>query len=118
AQRVDINSFSESLNRGLEQLKSYGFDVLLVAPQYRMRLAAMVDVEPYNDVMAQIAAAEEVVLFPRFDIMRHWAENESFDLRNSDQAVQLREAEAENRCLADQMAGMITAAARKAKPRP
>jgi cellobiose-specific phosphotransferase system component IIB len=116
AQKADINSFSDSLRSGLEHLKSYGFDVLLVAPQYRMRLSVMIDVEPYNDVMEQIASAEDVVLFPRFEIMRHWTESDSFDFRNNDQAVQMREAEAQNRCLADQMAGMIAAAARKAKP--
>jgi cellobiose-specific phosphotransferase system component IIB len=116
AQKIDINSFSASLHNGLEHLKSHGFDVMLVAPQYRVRLSVMVDVEPYNDVMDQIASAEEVVLFPRFEIMRHWTEADSFDLRSNDLAVQMREAEAQNRCLAEQMAGMIAAAARKAKP--
>lgn len=116
AQKVDINSFSEALKSGLEQLQSYGADVLLVAPQYRMRLAVMVDVEPYNTAMEQIASAEDVVLFPRFEIMRHWSEADRFDFRTSDLALQMREAEAQNRCLADQMADMIAAAAHKAKP--
>lgn len=116
AQKVDINSFSEALKSGLEHLQSYGTDILLVAPQYRQRLAVMVDVEPYNDVMQQIASAEDVVLFPRFEIMRHWAEEDRFDSRTTDQAKQMREAEAQNRCLADQMADMIAAAVKKAKP--
>ena len=116
AQKVDINSFSEALKSGLEHLQSYGTDILLVAPQYHQRLAVMVDVEPYNDVMQQIASAEDVVLFPRFEIMRHWAEEDRFDSRTTDQAKQMREAEAQNRCLADQMADMIAAAVKKAKP--
>lgn len=116
AQKVDINSFSEALKSGLEHLQSYGADILLVAPQYRMRLAVMVDVAPYNTVMEQIASAEDVVLFPRFEIMRHWSEEDRFDSRTTDLAKQMHEAEAQNRCLANQMADMIVAAAKKAKP--
>ncbi len=116
AQKIDINSFAEALKSGLEHLRSYGAEILLVAPQYRLRLSMMVDVEPYNDVMERIASAEDVVLFPRFEIMRHWAEEDRFDVRNADLAMQMREAEIQNRCLANQMAGMIAAAAKKAKP--
>lgn len=116
AQKVDINSFAEALKSGLEHLQSYGADILLVAPQYRMRLSMMVDVEPYNDVMERIASAEDVVLFPRFEIMRHWSEEDRFDVRTTDLAKQMREAEVQNRCLANQMADMISAAVKKAKP--
>ncbi len=116
AQKVDINSFAEALKSGLEHLQGYGADVLLVAPQYRMRLSMMVDVEPYNDVMERIASAEDIVLFPRFEIMRHWAEADRFDIRTTDLAMQMREAEIQNRCLANQMADMIAAAVKKAKP--
>jgi cellobiose-specific phosphotransferase system component IIB len=116
AQKVDINSFSEALREGLAQLQSHAADVLLVAPQYRMRLAVMVDVDPYNTVMEQIASAEDIVLFPRFEIMRHWSEEERFDSRTTDLGKQMREAEAQNRCLAQQMARMIAAAVQKANP--
>jgi cellobiose-specific phosphotransferase system component IIB len=116
AQKVDVNSFAEALKSGIEHLRGYGADVLLVAPQYRMRLSMMVDVEPYNDVMERMASAEDIVLFPRFEIMRHWAEEDRFDVRNADLAMQMREAEIQNRCLANQMAGMIAAAVKKAKP--
>lgn len=116
AQKLDVNSFAEALKSGLEHLQSYGADVLLVAPQYRMRLSVMVDVEPYNEVMERIASAHDVVLFPRFEIMRHWAEEDRFDTRTTDLAMQMREAEAQNRCLANQMANMIAASVKKAKP--
>lgn len=116
AQKVDVNSFAEALKGGLQHLQSYGADILLVAPQYRMRLSMMVDVEPYNDVMERIASAQDIVLFPRFEIMRHWSEQDRFDVRTTDLAIQMREAEVQNRCLANQMAGMIATAVKKAKP--
>lgn len=116
AQKVDINGFAEALNSGLQRLRSAGSDVLLVAPQFRMRLSAMVDVEPYNAAMVQIAVAEDTALFPRFEIMRHWADGEVFDFRSTDLARQMREAEAQNRCLAEHLAAMIAAAAGLATP--
>lgn len=116
AQKVDINGFAEALNNGLQRLRRAGSDVLLVAPQFRMRLSAMIDVEPYNAAMVQIAVAEDAALFPRFEIMRHWADGDVFDFRSTDLARQMREAEAQNRCLAEHLAAMIAAAARLATP--
>ncbi len=115
AQQIDVNSFEAALNQGLAALKQRQADVVLVAPQYRARLSAMVDVAPYDSFITQIAQAEEALVFPRYDIMRHWAEEEIFDLRHKDQGQQLAEAEAENRCLAGLLADMI---ARAAKPAP
>lgn len=115
AQKIEIDSFAEALNSGLQNLQAVGIDTLLVSPQYRQRLSVMVDVEPYNLAMAQIAAAEDVVLFRRFEMMRHWGENETFDFRG-DQAQQMREAEAQNRCLAEHIATVIADAVRLAAP--
>lgn len=115
AQQIDVNTFEDALTTGLEALKQQQIDVVLVAPQYRARLSAMVDVAPYDTFISQIAQAEGVLVFPRYDLMRHWVEEEVFDLRQKDQAKQLAEAEAENRCLAILLADMI---ARAAKPAP
>ena len=116
AQKVDINSFAEALHDGLQHLRDTGIDILLVAPQFRVRLSVMVDVEPYNAAMMQIAAAEDAVLFPRYEIMRHWVEVDAFDFRGNDLAQQMRDAEAQNRCLASHLAAMIAAAARLTTP--
>jgi hypothetical protein len=116
ALRVEIDSFAGSLRDGLQRLQAAGIDALLVAPQYRQRLSAMIDVEPYNAAMEQMAAAGDAALFQRFDIMRHWAEAEAFDFRSSDMGVQLREAEAQNRCIAEHLADLIVRAARGAAP--
>lgn len=115
AQQIDVNTFEDALTAGLEALKQQEVDVVLVAPQYRARLSTMVDVAPYDRFISQIAQAEGVLVFPRFDIMRHWMEEDIFDLRNKDQAKQLAEAEAENRCLSGLLADMIARAAKPAQ---
>lgn len=112
AQQVDINDFSAALEDGIAALRKAGVDVVLMAPQYRMRLSVMVDVAPYDRVMSQFGNAEDVVVFPRFDIMRHWADNGTFDTRTDDLAMQMQVAEAQNRCIAGLLADMIARAAR------
>ena len=112
ARHVDINAFSATLAAGLTDLQAARIDVVLMGPQLRSRLATMIDVEPYNDVMAQIADRESVPFLSRYDIMRHWDENAVFDLGSQDQAIQMREAGAQNRCimllLVEQIRGAAT----------
>lgn len=115
AQQIDVNTFGDALTAGLDALQAHHLDALLVAPQYRARLSAMVDVAPYDAFLSQIAEARETLVFPRHDIMRHWAEDDVFDLRHKDQAKQLSEAEAENRCLAALLADMIARAVKAAR---
>jgi hypothetical protein len=111
-----VNSFSSALESGLAALKAAGIDVVLVSPQYRARLAALVDPAPYSEYLDRIGEADGVPVFPRYDIMRHWAEGETFDIRSNNQATQMREAETENVCIAELLAGMIVTAARRAAP--
>jgi hypothetical protein len=112
AQQIDVNDFSAALEDGIAALHKAGIDVMMIAPQYRMRLSVMIDVAPYDQVMSQLGNAEDVAVFPRFDIMRHWAEEGRFDSRNNDLAMQMQVAEAENRCIAGLLADMIARAAK------
>lgn len=113
ARQVDLNSFAAALENGLERLKTAGIDVVLVTPQFRTRIASMVDPAPYNEYMNRIGEAYDVAVFQRYGIMRHWGETAAFDLRQDDRALQMREAEAENRCLGKQLAEMILSAAKR-----
>lgn len=115
AQQIDVNLFGAALASGLQALKDANVDVVLIAPQYRARLSALIDAAPYDDVMGQIADGYGALVFPRYDIMQYWDENNIFDLRQADQAMQMREAEAENRCLAELLAGLIARGAKLAK---
>jgi cellobiose-specific phosphotransferase system component IIB len=99
ARHIDTNAFAATLSEGLDQLRRARIDVVLIGPQRRSRLASIIDVEPHQDIMAQIADRESVPFLSRFDIMTYWEENEVFDLGAADQAVQIREASAQSRCL-------------------
>lgn len=112
AQQVDVNRFAITLAAGLQTLQDARIDAVLVSPQFRSRLAVMVDAAAYNSHMAHIGEAWNVLVFPRYDIMRYWVEHNAFDLRGGDTDRQKREADAENVCLAEHLAAMIAAAAK------
>lgn len=107
SRHIDPNSFSESLALGLRELRAAHIDLVLIGPQTRNRLASMIDVEPYNDLMAQIADRESVPFLSRFDIMTFWEENDAFDIRSQDQAIQMSEAGAQSQCIAQLLADQI-----------
>ncbi len=107
ARQTDTNSFAESLADGLRRLRAAGIDAILIAPQYRARLSPMVDTERFDQMMNWVGDSESVPVFPRHDMMQFWAENEVFDLQAKSQEAQMREAEAMNGCLAQQLAEMI-----------
>ncbi|MFO1189068.1 MAG: SGNH/GDSL hydrolase family protein [Alphaproteobacteria bacterium] len=99
ARHVDTNSFTDALIQGLEALRRAGIDVILVGPQTHNRLATMIDVESYNDVLGQIADRESASFLSRFDIMRYWEESGTFVLGSQDKGAQMREAGAQSQCI-------------------
>lgn len=112
--QMDVNTFGEALISGLEALHAANIDVVMIGPQYRPRLAALIDPGPVNDYMSLIAEREKVPHFPRYEIMLHWAENGQFDSNTNDQAQQMREAEMQNRCIALGLGQMIARAVQEA----
>jgi len=107
ARQTDINSFGEPLSEGLKLLRKAGIDVILIAPQYRARLSPMVDAGRIDQYMGWIADAAGVPVFPRYDMMKFWAENGVFDLQAKNQETQMNEAGMMNGCLAQHLAEMI-----------
>jgi acyl-CoA thioesterase-1 len=66
----------EIIRQGVERLKSNGFEVILINPQYAPKILAKPDVDRTVDVITATARDAEVGLFDRFHIMRHWVEGE------------------------------------------
>ena len=61
------------LHTGAERVRDAGGDLVLIDPQFSRFLRANTDLDPYENVMQQVATMPGVVLFHRFDLMRTWA---------------------------------------------
>lgn len=60
------------LHGGIVRLKAIGADVVLINPQYAPRVLSRPNFEGMLTLLDQTARKEDVNLFRRFDLMRHW----------------------------------------------
>src|SRR5215475_8881910 len=59
---------------GLERLKESGADVVLMDPQFAPKVIAEPNAERMVDLIQTAAKAENISVFHRFQVMRHWRE--------------------------------------------
>jgi hypothetical protein len=81
--------------------------------QFSRDTDAMINFQPYLIAMRELADANDVPLFRRRGIMRHWAENDLIDLRARDGEKRRQVAAKLYDCIGRAMADFVT---RGAKP--
>ena len=106
----EVELFSEHLQSGIESVIQTGADVMLVTPQYSRETARLIAYQPYIDAMNSIGMRREVLLFPRFEVMRHWVESGQMQLDNVTPAQATATADRVYDCLGRQVARVIVRA--------
>jgi lysophospholipase L1-like esterase len=67
------HSKSDSLIRdGIRRMKAIGADVVLIDPQFAPKVIAKPEIEDMVDLISRAAKQENVDVFHRFALMRHW----------------------------------------------
>ena len=61
-----------SIRQGLSKIRATGADVVLIDPQYAPKVIAKPEAGPMVELLAATAKQEDVDLFPRFNVMKHW----------------------------------------------
>ncbi len=112
---VDLDDFGEAMLAGLQKLYAANIDVVLMDAQYSPQTAAMFNFDPYLDALHRVGEAADSVVFPRWEIMRTFAEDGRFDPAATTPGEQYRNADFIHGCIARLLAGQI-AEAIKAKP--
>jgi hypothetical protein len=77
---IDLDQFSQALDKGINIAHSAGADVVLINAQYSPRTESMIALGTYAENMRWVALQHEVPLFDRFSIMKLWADLGTFDL--------------------------------------
>jgi len=80
---VRPEALADALEAGAEAVRRQGGDLVLIDPQYSRFLEANVDLDPYRQAIAAVAAQGGVVLFDRFAMMRAWADAGTLDLERA-----------------------------------
>jgi lysophospholipase L1-like esterase len=109
---VDIEEFGNDLAQGIDILHKEDIDVILMNMQYSRRMELLLNYQPYDDMMTDIAAQSDVAVFDRLGIMKYWAYNGRFDYDHVPRSERRQLAAKVHGCLGRLLAEMIHKAVR------
>src|SRR6516225_11579589 len=76
---VDVDDFAAALQAGIDELEAHGIDVMLVDMQFSHSTATVIDFERYLNALHRVGDVNDVNIFPRFEMMRYWSEQNVFN---------------------------------------
>ena len=113
---IDVDEFRETVQAGINELRAAGTEVVLMNMQFSRETDAMIQFGPYLIAMRELAEANDLPLFRRRGIMRHWAESDLLDLRARDDAKRRQLAAKLYDCIGRALADFVTRGVSAAKP--
>lgn len=76
---TEIEDFATTLQTGIDELKNRAIDVMLVDMQFSRSTSTVIDFQRYLTTLHRIGDLNEVYVFPRFEMMRYWSEQNMFN---------------------------------------
>lgn len=76
---TDVDDFAGTLQRGLEELKNRAIDTILVDMQFSKSSSTVINFEGYLKALHRVGDLADVYVFPRFEMMRYWSEQNVFN---------------------------------------
>jgi hypothetical protein len=113
---TDVDEFRETMQTGIDKLRAAGAEVALMNMQFSRATDAVIHFEPYLVAMRELADVNDVPLFRRHGIMRHWAESGALDLRAGDGEKGRELAAKLYGCIGRAMADLVTRGTPAGKP--
>jgi lysophospholipase L1-like esterase len=108
---VPLDEFTALLDAGISRLRQAGVDIMLIDPQYARYAPRVVNILPFVEAMRTVAGMGQLVLFDRFEVMRHWVDNNVFHLdERAPPRVVMGEIDQVYNCIAELLADVIVAA--------
>jgi acyl-CoA thioesterase I len=111
-QGVEVDEFTHTLQTGVERLREAKLDIILMDMQYSRGGSTVINYERYLEAMRRVADVNDVVLFSRWDVMRHWTETGAFDFEHVPRVERAQRASIYYNCLAERLADTIAWSAR------
>ena len=111
---LDLDQFSQALDKGINSARSAGADVILVNAQYSPRTESLIALGTYAENMRWVALQQEVPVFDRFSIMKVWADLGTFDFYAT--TKKLDTAERVHDCIGRLLAHLVIESARPDTP--
>jgi hypothetical protein len=76
---TDIEEFAQTLQNGVEELKNRAIDAIFVDMQFSRSSTTVINFEDYLKTLHRVGDLAEIYVFPRFEMMRYWSEQNVFN---------------------------------------
>jgi acyl-CoA thioesterase I len=76
---VELDDFAAALQGGIDQLKARSIDIILIDMQFSRSTVTVIDFERYLSTLHRVGEVNELYVFPRFEMMRYWSEQNVFN---------------------------------------
>jgi acyl-CoA thioesterase I len=76
---IEVEDFANALQTGIDEIKNRAIDIILVDMQFSRSTTAVIDFERYLTTVRRVGELNDVYVFPRFQMMRYWSEQNMFN---------------------------------------
>ena len=111
---LPLGPAASMIHQGIERLKQAGAEVVLIDPQFAPKVLAKIEVDDMVDLLQTTAKMENINLFRRFAVMRHWRQNAGIPYKVFLSDDELHMNDWSYRCLAKLLARSIAEASTRA----
>ena len=111
---VDLDDFSEALDKGIDAARTAGSDVVLVNGQYSPRTESIIALGQYSEHMRWVALRNDIPLFDRYSIMKLWSDLGTFDFMTHTKKLDM--AEQVHDCVGRLLADLVIKSSKEAVP--
>jgi acyl-CoA thioesterase I len=108
---TDVEDFTATLQDGIDVLKNKAIDTILMDMQFSPNSATVINFEGYLKALHHVGDLADVYVFPRFEMMRYWSEQNVFNFDNVADADRAKLAGRVYDCLGRKLAEVIHRAA-------
>ncbi|MBI3451715.1 MAG: hypothetical protein HY057_02575, partial [Rhodospirillales bacterium] len=110
---IEVDQYAAALLAGVDRLTGAGIEVVLMDMQFSRSTARIINFRPYVEAVLQVAGMRDLIVFPRYDVMRWWIENDRIDFDRLTPADTAKIADRVYDCLGWLMAESIGRALRE-----
>jgi acyl-CoA thioesterase I len=104
---AEVDTLISGLLAGIDRVAKAKTDIILMDMQYARDTARIINFQPYVDAVERAAAMRSIYLFPRYDIMREWVDNEQVTFEGQSKAEAVKTADQVYSCLGKFLAEII-----------
>jgi acyl-CoA thioesterase-1 len=110
------DSLHAALEAGVLHIRARGGDTVLIDPNYSRALRANTEIDPYMQVLRQVAGLPGVVLFPRYELTRDWVQRGELDVEKAPKVERIAAVDALHRCVGQALANFVLSSLHLAGP--